>query len=70
VVDYDLLTQAPEKVMKLVYDFIGEPQFAHDFEHGIRRARLLICSSVCRACTASNKVAFTERRTVIPPDFV
>jgi sulfotransferase len=33
VVDYDLLTQAPEKVLRLIYEFMGEPWFAHDFEH-------------------------------------
>lgn len=69
VIDYDLLTQAPEKVIGLLYDFIGEPRFAHDFEQlaydapdfdlqlglpGLHRVR--------------PKVEFTERRTVIPPD--
>lgn len=69
VIDYDLLTQAPEKVIGLLYDFIGEPRFAHDFEQlaydapdfdlqlglpGLHRVR--------------PKVEFTERRTIIPPD--
>lgn len=69
VVDYDLLAQAPEKVMKLVYDFIGESHFAHNFDQveydapdfdlqlglpGLHRVK--------------PKVAFIERRTIIPPD--
>ena len=69
VIDYDLLTQAPEKVIGLLYDFIGEPRFAHDFEQvaydapdfdlqlglpGLHRVR--------------PKVEFAQRRTIIPPD--
>ncbi|HET6631918.1 MAG TPA: sulfotransferase [Rhodanobacteraceae bacterium] len=69
LVEYELLAQAPEKVLGLVYDFIGEPAFAHDFEHieydapefdealgvrGLHRVR--------------PKVAVQERRTVLPPD--
>lgn len=29
IVDYDLLVRAPEKMLPLIYDFIGEPWFAH-----------------------------------------
>lgn len=69
VLDYDLLTQAPHKVMPLVYQFIGEAEYAHDFDNvdydapefdlwlgapGLHRVR--------------SKVAHTPRRTVIPPD--
>lgn len=69
VIDYDLLTQAPEKVIGLLYDFIGEPRFAHDFEQlafdapdfdlqlglpGLHRVR--------------PKVEFSKRRTILPPD--
>jgi sulfotransferase len=69
VVDYDLLTQAPDKVLRLVYEFIGEPWFEHDFEHveydapafdqalgltGLHRVR--------------PRVAMEQRRTILPPD--
>jgi sulfotransferase len=69
VIDYELLTQAPQKVMELVYDFIGESHFTHDFEQveydapdfdldlgmpGLHRVK--------------PKVEFNERRTIIPPD--
>jgi sulfotransferase len=33
VVDYELLSRAPAKVLPLVYDFLGEPYFEHDFEN-------------------------------------
>lgn len=69
VIDYDLLAQAPEKIMQLLYQFIDEPYFQHDFETleydapdfdlqlgapGLHRVK--------------PKVEFTERRTVLPPD--
>jgi sulfotransferase len=69
VIDYDLLAQAPAKVMPLVYQFLGEPAFAHDFEnldyqepgfdarlgmHGLHEIK--------------RKVALRPRATVLPPD--
>jgi len=33
LVDFDLLTAAPTKVLDLIYDFIGEPRFVHDLEN-------------------------------------
>jgi len=69
VLDYDLLAQAPQKVLPLIYQFIGEPFFEHDFENveydapefdlqlgveGLHRVR--------------PKVEFQSRRTIIPPD--
>ena len=33
LVDFDLLTAAPGQVLDLVYDFLGEPRFSHDFEN-------------------------------------
>ena len=69
VVDYDLLTQAPEKVLRLIYEFIGEPWHEHDFQNveydapafdqalglaGLHRVR--------------PKVALEPRRTILPPD--
>lgn len=33
IVDYDLLASRPEEVFRLIYDFIGEPWFAHDFQN-------------------------------------
>ncbi|MFC5475426.1 sulfotransferase family protein [Paraherbaspirillum soli] len=69
VVDYDLLTQAPEKVLRLVYDFIGEPWFAHDFEHVEYDApefdQALGLSGLHRV---RPKVALEARRTILPPD--
>ncbi|WP_027359073.1 sulfotransferase [Desulforegula conservatrix] len=69
LVDYDLLAQAPGKVLPLIYQFIGEEYFEHDFEnvsydapefdsslglHGLHKVR--------------SKVGIDIRRTILPPD--
>lgn len=69
IIEYDLLAQAPEKVLRLVYDFIEEPWYPHDFNHieydapefdealglkGLHKVR--------------PKVAMETRRTILPPD--
>ncbi|PKM13863.1 MAG: sulfotransferase family protein [Gammaproteobacteria bacterium HGW-Gammaproteobacteria-5] len=69
LVEYDLLAATPEKVLRLVYDFLGEPWFEHDFEHieydapefdealglkGLHKVR--------------PKVEVQARRTILPPD--
>jgi len=69
LIEYDLLSQAPEKVLRLVYDFIGAPWHGHDFNNvqydapefdqalglaGLHRVR--------------PKVAAESRRTILPPD--
>jgi sulfotransferase len=69
IVDYDLLAQAPEKVLPLIYQFIGEPVFDHNFSsvqydapefdallgmHGLHKVR--------------SAVSFQERTSILPPD--
>lgn len=69
LVEYDLLASAPEKTLKLIYDFIGEDYFDHDFDNidyneeqfdenlglpGLHKVR--------------KKVEFQVRNTILPPD--
>jgi len=69
LVEFDLLAAAPGKVLDLIYDFLGEARFEHDFENvaldepafdqnlglpGLHRVR--------------PKVAPIRRRSVLPPD--
>ena len=69
VVDYELLTQAPQKVLALLYDFIGEPYFEHDFDHVEYDAPDFdLQLGVPGLHRVKPKVEFTERRTIIPPD--
>lgn len=69
LVDYDLLAHAPEKVLSLIYQFLGQEEFAHDFDnlrydapefdsalglHGLHKVR--------------HKVGAEVRHTILPPD--
>lgn len=69
VVDYDLLAQAPDKVLPLIYRFLGEEPFEHDYTQveydapefdnnlglaGLHRIR--------------PQVSLERRATVLPPD--
>ncbi|RZJ62799.1 MAG: sulfotransferase [Acidovorax sp.] len=69
VVDYDFLAQAPHKVLPLIYQFLGEPEYEHDFErvkydapefdealglHGLHRVR--------------PQVGLQRRESILPPD--
>ena len=69
VVEYEMLAQAPEQVLRLIYEFIGEPWFAHDFEHVHYDApsfdEALGVSGLHRV---RPRVAIESRRTVLPPD--
>jgi sulfotransferase len=69
VVEYDFLAQAPERVVRLVYDFIGEPWFTHDFDNVEYDApefdQALGLSGLHRV---RRKVGVETRRTILPPD--
>jgi sulfotransferase len=69
VVDYDLLSQAPEKVLRLVYEFLGEPWYRHDFDNVEYDApefdQALGLSGLHRV---RRKVGVEARRTILPPD--
>jgi sulfotransferase len=69
LVDYELLAQAPQQVLPLVYQFLDEPPFKHDFEqvhydapefddalglHGLHKVR--------------PRVGIERRETILPPD--
>ena len=55
--------------MRLVYDFIGEPWFEHDFENLVYDApefdQGLGMSGLHKV---RRKVEMTQRRTILPPD--
>ncbi len=69
VVDYDLLAQRPQDVIPMIYKFIDEPAFKHDFNSlsmdspefdeglglkGLHKVR--------------TQVSFAPRQTILPPD--
>jgi sulfotransferase len=70
LVDYDLLAQVPERVLRLVYQFIGEPWYdGHDFDRVHYDAPQFDQSLGIEGLhKVRSKVALTKRRTVLPPD--
>lgn len=69
LVDYDILTQAPDKTLALIYQFLGEEPFEHDFNNVQYEAsefdRRLRTEGLHRV---RGKVEFQPRLTVLPPD--
>lgn len=69
LVDYDLLAAAPGKVMDLIYDFLGEPRFEHDFENVAFDAQAFDANlGLPGLHKVRPKVAVEARRTILPPD--
>lgn len=69
LVDYDLLTRAPAKVMSLVYDFLGEPHFEHDFDNVEYSAEEFDQQlGMPGLHTLKAQVRHSTRRTILPPD--
>lgn len=69
LVEYGYLTTAPRQVMPLIYQFIGEPEFEHDFENveydepGFDD--LLATPGLHRV---KRQVRFEDKPTLLPPD--
>lgn len=71
LVEYDLLAQAPDKVMRLVYDFIGEEWFDHDFDNVQFDAQEFDAPlGISGMHTVRPKVAFEPRTSILPPDVI
>lgn len=69
VIEYDLLARAPEKVMPLVYQFLNEPAFDHDFDNVEYDApEYDEALGVSGLHKVRPKVEFVSRRTILPPD--
>ncbi|MTH96816.1 sulfotransferase [Roseibium sp. RKSG952] len=69
IVDYDLLTAAPAEVIRLLYEFLEEPAFEHDFQNVIYDApefdNQLGLAGLHRV---RREVKPQKRRTILPPD--
>ncbi len=69
LVDYELLSRAPQQVIPLIYDFIGEPAFEHDFNNvDYDAVDFDLQLGVPGLHTVRSKVEFQTRRSIIPPD--
>lgn len=70
VVDYELLARAPEDVLRLVYNFVGEPWFeGHNYNNVEYDAPEFDESLGVKGLhTVRRKVSFESRPTILPPD--
>ncbi len=69
LVDYDLLAAAPAKVMDLIYDFLGAPRFAHDFDNVVFDAPAFDQNlGLPGLHRVRGKVELQSRRSLLPPD--
>lgn len=70
VVEYELLSRAPEKVLPLIYEFIGEPYFKdHDFDHvEFDAPEFDEALGISGLHKVRPKVEFIHRPTILPPD--
>lgn len=69
LIDYDLLTQHPQRTMQLVYEFIGQPVFDHDFDNvDYNESEFDQGLGVKGLHDVKRKVSFTPRRSILPPD--
>ncbi len=69
ILEYDILAQRPAETLKLLYEFLGEPAFAHDFA-AVDYAEPAFDAQLATPGlhTVQREVAFTPRRTILPPD--
>lgn len=70
VVEYELLARAPEQVLRLIYEFIGEPWYdGHDFDNVEFDAPAFDAAlGVDGLHRVQPRVEFKPRRTILPPD--
>lgn len=69
LVDYELLTRSPEAVIKLIYQFIDEPFYPHDFENLKYSASNFDRNlGLPELHTVSKRVQVNNRETILPPD--
>lgn len=69
IVDYDLLCQAPKNVLGLIYQFLEEDWFEHDFDNvDYSTPEFDEPLGVPQLHTVRPKVAAEARRTILPPD--
>lgn len=69
LVDYDILTQHPQKTLKLIYQFIEEPLFEHDFNQvEYEESEFDHKLGIKGLHSVKKKVEFKPRRSILPPD--
>ena len=69
LIDYDLLTQQPQRAIQLIYQFLDEKEYQHDFDNiSYDENEFDQNLGVKGLHTVKKKVKFTPRRSILPPD--
>ena len=69
LVTYEALTRDPAGTLDLIYDFVGQEQFDHDFDNVVYEADEFDMSIGAPGLHAvRRKVEFVDRPTILPPD--
>ena len=69
LVTYEALTRDPAGTLSLIYDFVGEQPYAHDFDNVVYEAdEFDMTIGAPGLHTVRRKVEFVDRPTVLPPD--
>jgi len=69
IVDYDLLAKGPQQTISLIYQFLGETPFNHDFENiEYDEPEFDLNLNTKGLHKVREKVAFQPRQTILPPD--
>jgi sulfotransferase len=69
LIEYQALTRAPGDTLRILYEMLGEPHFAHDFENVEYQADDFDLALGARGLhTVRRRVEWIERRTVLPPE--
>ncbi|BBY57923.1 sulfotransferase family protein [Mycolicibacterium sarraceniae] len=68
LVEYEALVSNPGRALKMIYDFVGEPWLAHDFDNVEYAAdEFDLALGAPGLHTIRRKVEFIGRQTVLPP---
>jgi sulfotransferase len=69
IIDYDILAKRPGDVIDLLYDFLGEDRFKHDFDSVEYDAPTFDAQlGIDGLHRVRPKVAHEPRKTILPPD--
>ena len=67
--DYDQLTQFPQKTLDLIYQFLDLPVFDHDFNQvEYEESEFDQTLGIKGLHSVKKKVEFKPRRSILPPD--
>lgn len=68
LLEYDALVTDPARAIRMIYDFIGEPWFPHDFDNvEYDPGEFDLALGAPGLHTIRRKVEFIPRRTILPP---